>query len=69
MPTVKSAMDRLKRRRHYPTGERIVTVRCQECGTEIWCWDDDPLTLSAYPYKKKCSHCREIDKAIFRRDT
>ena len=61
---MKRSRARLKRR--YPSGERIVIVRCQDCQTPIWVWDDDPLTSRYYPYKRKCTYCRDVDRAIFR---
>lgn len=69
MRGVRSAIQRVRRRRQYPSGERIVIVRCETCRTPIWCWDDDPLTTRYYPYKKRCSYCRDADAAFFRKIT
>jgi len=66
MNAVQSAIKRAKQRAKLPTGSRIVTFPCEECHNEILCWEDDALLSAHYPYRKRCSYCKEVDNAINR---
>jgi hypothetical protein len=60
---IERAVKRMKQRSKLPAGDRIIPLACQECGTKILCWNDDFMLSSAYPYKRKCTYCREAEKA------
>lgn len=54
--TIKTAMHRVRQRSKLPSGDRIVTVRC-ECGTPMYLWSD------AIRPGQRCSYCILADRA------
>jgi hypothetical protein len=63
MGTVKSAIKRMKQRSKLPSGDKIVTIHCEECNGGILCWNDDPILSPYYTYRVLCTQCRAADRA------
>lgn len=60
MSKIQSAMQYMKRRANLPTGDHIVELECEKCGTPILCWNDDKMLFDCYPYEKTCTNCKRI---------
>ena len=64
--SVQSAIKRMQQRSKLPTGSRIIATPCEDCHNEILCWEDDTLLTPLYPYRKRCSYCKEAERAFNR---